>query len=157
MSLNRAHPLWTTCENNPFHINQAIIQCCMLSGKYRIERLCRFFSSNKEGICLLHPLDKVHETISHIIEFCPGLNNTRQQVLKYWDEQSKEQPIIRQILNSIDNFTAFVLDCSTQPVVIRATQDFGQVILKILFKLTRTMAYSLHRDRLKQLDRWNKI
>ena len=51
------------------------------------------------------------------------------------------------------NQVQFLLDCSVLPEVIHASQKDSK-ILSLLFKVTRTWCYSMHRARLKMLDRW---
>ena len=53
MSLSTPHPLWLTTTSNPYEINKAVVQARMLSGRYRSEGLCRFWSANPNGYCLL--------------------------------------------------------------------------------------------------------
>ena len=55
LSLSIPHPLWTSLDDNPYQAKAARIQAIFLSGKYRTERLCRHWSQNKEGVCLLPP------------------------------------------------------------------------------------------------------
>ena len=49
MSLTVPHPLWTTCEGNPFEIAKAIVQAKLLSGRYRTDKLLKHFSKNNTG------------------------------------------------------------------------------------------------------------
>ena len=62
MSLNESHLLWTTCAINPYEVQKAVIQCRMLSGRYRNDndRLTRHFTPNSiPGICLVCLADGV--------------------------------------------------------------------------------------------------
>ena len=49
----------------------------------------------------------------------------------------------------------FLRDCSVLPHVINATQSHGSEILQLLFHLTRSWCFSIHRQRTKMLGRWN--
>ena len=49
----------------------------------------------------------------------------------------------------------FILDPSSHPQTIHLCQVHGQEILKLLFNLTRTWCYSIHKQRLKLLKQWN--
>ena len=47
LSLMRPHPIWTSLNSNPYECKAARIQALFLTGRYRTEKLCRFWSSNK--------------------------------------------------------------------------------------------------------------
>jgi len=54
LSLLKPHPIWTSLDGNPYQTKAAKIQALFLSGRYRTKRLCRFWSSNSNGYCLLN-------------------------------------------------------------------------------------------------------
>ena len=58
---------------------------------------------------------------------------------------------------SNDNFSGFLLDCSTDHDVIAATQRYGAEVHHHLFSVTRVWVYVLHRERLKMLGRWRPL
>ena len=162
MSLKSPHPIWSSAGTNRYEINKAIIQARMLSGPYRTEGLCRFWSTNRSGSCLLPSCSAsgVKEDIAHILIHCPSLSGTRSRLEKFFEVYASQNPLIpsiRNFLNSVNPIqkTQFLLDCSILPDVIRLRQEHGQPVLHILFYLTRTWCYSLHRERLPQLGRWN--
>ena len=74
-SLSRPHFIWTTAGSSPYQVAKAIIQAKMLSGRYRTERLSRFWSKNKEGFCLLPSChgNMVHEDLEHILIYIVAL------------------------------------------------------------------------------------
>ena len=127
----------------------------MLSGRYRPERLCRYWSLNKTGACQLCVNcdgSVVQEDICHILLSCPALNEARHHVLSIWTNILSNKPVAGAIVTDVWEGTAedvcqFLLDCSPVPSVIRATQDHGFDIQKDLFYLTRLWTYSLHRLR----------
>ena len=53
LSLSSPHPIFTSLDGNPYQAKAARIQSLFISGRYRTEELCRFWSQNKEGFCLL--------------------------------------------------------------------------------------------------------
>ena len=59
-SVAKPHLLWTAAGSNPHEINKAIILARMMSGRYRTERVSRFWSDNRHGYCLL---DGCHQVI----------------------------------------------------------------------------------------------
>ena len=162
MSLSSTHPLWLTAGQNPYEANKAVIQARMLSGRYRSEALCSFWSSNHHGWCLLPSCSthNLHEDITHILISCKSLVATRQRLINLFINYSLVRPHILGIVNSFvsstdDIFkTQFILDCSVLPQVIALRQQHGKHVLEDLFYLTRTWCYVHHRERLRMLDRW---
>ena len=56
LSLTRPHPLWTTCTNNPWETNKALVVSLLLSGRYVTDHHSRQWTKdNQEGFCLLCP------------------------------------------------------------------------------------------------------
>ena len=51
-SLQQPHPIWTCSAGNSFECSKSIILARMVSGRYRTERMCRFWSNNRSGHCL---------------------------------------------------------------------------------------------------------
>ena len=74
-------------------------------------------------------------------------------------------PHIKQLVHSLCSptnplFCQFLLDWSVIPELIAAVQDQihdGDDILHHLFHLNRTWVYTLHKERMKLLGRWNPI
>ena len=56
-----------------------------------------------------------------------------------------------------NSFCQFVLDCSNIPAVISLAQAYHGCfdVYESFFEVTRTWAYTIHRDRLKRLNRWS--
>ena len=52
-------------------------------------------------------------------------------------------------------FCQFLIDCSVLADVVCAVQLEGNDVLQHLFAITRTWVYSLHKERMKLLGRWN--
>ena len=163
MSLTTPHPLWITAGSSPSKIAMATIQAKMLSGRYRTERLCRHWSKNKDGLCLLSSsCDQTMEDLPHILSSCSALTATRDKLADFTTEYSHSVPHIAQLISehcspSSSTFCQFLVDCSTIPDVILATQTHGKEVLFHLFNITRTWVYTLHKTRMKLLGRWNCI
>ena len=160
LSLTSAHPLWTSLNGNPYQTEAAKIQAVFLSGRYRSERLCRFWSQNKDGFCLQESCNGqgIIEDINHIIITCDSLAETRRRLFKFTAMFVANKPIliplIKAYLCSTENLLIqFMLDCSVLPLVISAFQKHGQTVHEHLFHISRTWCRSLHRDRLKMLGR----
>ena len=128
----------------------------------RTEKLCRFWSKNTEGFCLLPSCEglQVVEDIEHMLSCCPSLNKARQVLVDFTINYSSGVPLLSDALLNFTNpynpvFHQFILDCSSLPDVISLHQEHGQQVLNHLFKVTRTWCYTLHKERLKILGRWS--
>ena len=162
MSLSHPHPLLSTAGSSPYEVVKAHIQSLFLSGRYKTERLCRFWSSNPGGYCLL-PACKgksISEDVQHILVGCSSLSHAQDTLKKFTTHHAISSPPLANIIFTYSNpnhplCTQFFLDCSTIPEIISAVQHLGPWVLERLFKITRTWCYSLHRERLKLLGRWN--
>ena len=165
MSLTKPHPLWTTAGSSPAKVAMACIQAEMISGRYRCEQLCSKWSlKNRPGVCLINTeCSMMQEDIPHILQVCPALAPTRNKLARFTKQycETLSQQIC-EIVNtfcttSSPDFCQFLLDCSVLPPVVAAVQSEGEAVLDHLFHLTRTWVYTLHRERLKHLGRWNPI
>ena len=159
MSLSKPHPIWTTCGSSIYEANKACIQAKFLSGRYRTDKLLSHFSKENSVFCELHPEDPAVGDLDHHLVLCPALQERRKVLFEYWNSITASSPPCRDIIitimsSPVQKFMQFILDCSVLPEVITATQKHGTVIHNILFKLTRTYCYSIHRERLKKLDKW---
>ena len=159
MSLSRAHPLWTTCEGNPFEISKSIIQGKLLSGRYRTDKLLGHFSKNNSGVCSM--CDQGCEgSIEHLLVVCPSLTQCRLNSFKMLEKPDYFSDTSRSIIydaytNSITNFVQLLLDCSVLPEVITACQTSGDTsLLHQLFKFTRTWCFNVHAKRMTILGQW---
>ena len=160
MSLQKPHPLLTSCNSNPWEINKALVQSRMLSGRCNTDWLTRHWSSeNKDGFCVLCPGDALPGTLEHQLVTCKALESKRSEIYAHWDKQTENncfhQKIIRdKRYSSITEFTQFLLDPSVDPDVISSVQC-KLISIDEIFKLTRTFVYGLHRRRLKLIGRFN--
>ena len=162
MSLVKPHPLLVTAGASPYEVAKARVQALLLSGRYRTELLCRHWSSNSEGFCLLPSCLGlgVKEDLEHILLKCGSLAGTRERLCCFTSKHAMSLPHLCSTLLTLTRpdhpmFCQFLLDCSVIPDVISLVQALGEDVLHHLFKVSRTWCYSLHRDRLKMLGRWN--
>ena len=166
MSLDKPHIIWRSCGSNPYEIQKAVIQTRMLSGRYRDDSLSRHFTNNASGECLLckehNPASLSPSPIGdlpHLLLHCPLLTDRRTILMDYWLTLTSDSPACRTFVMNFPQKPEpyqmqFLLDCSALPDVIHAVQVHDETILTMLLKITRTYCYSIHRDRLKKLDRW---
>ena len=161
MSLTKVHPIWFTAGSSPSKVAMATIQARMLSGRYRTEYLCRHWSKNTSGFCLLYEAcSSTEEHLPHILAHCPALQQIRNKMVNFTVNYCNGIPhigelVLRYLIPQHPLFCHFLLDCSTLPETIKLTQVHGKEVLYHLFHITRTWCYTLHRERLKKLGRWN--
>ena len=130
-----------------------------MSGRFRTEKLLSTFSSENSEFCQLHHDDSAVGDLVHHLVLCPVLEERRLLLFEYWKSIAEQNPPIREIVQHVLTSTTevlmqFILDCSVLPLVISATQQFGFEVLAVLFKITRTYCYSIHRERMKILELW---
>ena len=159
MNLTKPHPIWSTAGSNPYEISKAIQQARFLSGRYRSADLTRHWSPhNREGYCALPTCFKQSETIEHILVHCESYSDCRRRLCSLW-LSTQNKVILKLIIDALTSDTEylvqFLLDCSVLPNVIRATQIHGAEIMHSLFYLTRSWCFSIHKQRMRALGRWN--
>ena len=131
----------------------------MISGRYRTEMLCRFWSDNRHGYCLAPTCHQVSGDLEHLLICCPALEHTRHRLHSLWCLKTADclplQALITQVLGSDPSLQVkFILDSTSNPQVIRLSQAFGPEIIDRLMYLTRTWAFTVHKHKLKLLGRW---
>ena len=161
-SLTKPHPLWTTCSNNPFETNKALVVSRLLSGQYASDWHARNWSKdNPEGFCLLCPGRSIPGDIEHLLLDCEALEENRVKIAQYWKTKSEDKPHLQQLLSDVlssspQDHVQFLLDPSVVPSVISGCQR-GLYSLEEIFPLTRTYCYAMHRRRLQLLGRFKIV
>ena len=155
-SLNSPHPIAWTAGSNPHEVTKAVVQAKMLSGRYRTAVLTSHWT-NKSSQCPAPNCGYPEETLAHILVFCPYYSETREKLVRLW---LNADPKVRLLALSIligppECLIAFILDASNHPHVINLMNSSGSEALRIIFYLTRTWCYSIHRERLKLLKIYN--
>ena len=157
MSLSRPHPMWSSASSS-YQVNKLVTVSRMLSGRYRCGSLLRHFSPSCSGVCELCGLEL--EDLAHIlVPRCPCLQERRELLISYGRDRLAESPVASSIFEHIlasqdsDILVQFLLDPSAVPEIIAATQN-NPTILPMIFRVTATWCYSLHRARLKLLGMW---
>ena len=155
MSLSSTHPLWSTAGSSPSKVAMATIQAQMLSGRYRSQKLCRHWSNQTSGFCLLsESCSSSFEDLPHILSSCSALQDVREKLKSFTVNYSNTVPVLKSLILQYSQpshplFCQFMLDCSVLPHVISAKQLHGTWILDHLFHISRTLVYTLHRTRMK--------
>ena len=158
-SLQHPHPMWTTTAGNSFESSKSTVLARMTSGRYRTEMMSRFWSSNRQGYCLLHTCQQVPEDLEHLLIICPALEHTRMRLHSLWCYKTVDCPPLHQLIITILGSsptiqTKFILDSTSFPEIVSLRQALGNEIQDRVLYLTRTWAYAIHRQKLQQLGRW---
>ena len=158
-SLQKPHPIWTSSAGNSFECCKSTILARMVSGRYRTEMLCRFWSTNKSGYCLSDTCHQVVGDLEHLLAVCPALEQVRNRLHSLWCLKTVDCPPLHRVIlrilgsNPITQ-VKFLLDSVSFPEVIHLTQTLGQELLDRVMYLTRTWVFAVHRQKLKLLGRW---
>ena len=131
----------------------------MMSGRYRTEMLCRFWSDNRSGFCNSSTCNQVHGSLEHLLVVCPGLDQARSRLYQMWLSRSVQFPplhsLIREVLDSSPTvITQFILEPMAFPLIRLLTQQHGNQFICQVYYLTRTFAYNMHREKQKLLGTW---
>ena len=158
-SLQNAHPMWTSSIGNSFECSKSTILARMISGRYRTEMMCRFWSTNRDGYCLSATCHQVEGDLEHLLIVCPALEHVRNRLHSLWLLKTVNflplHHLILRVLGSEPTVQAkFILDSTANPEVITLIQDFGQEVQNMVMYLTRTWAFSMHRHKMIMLGRW---
>ena len=158
-TLSRPAQSLVSAGNSGYEVSKLIVQLRLLSGRYRTERLCRFWSDNREGVCLFNTCLGQSDTVDHIISVCPALQHVRVRMQNMWLTRTESYPALQSLIRSLLCLpslqrTQFILDPSTNPDVIRLVQEYGRDVLDQILYLTRTYAFSIHRERKIFLGQW---
>jgi len=120
----------------------------------------KHFSPSHNGDCEL--CGQELEDLSHLlVPRCPHLLERKALLIEYAKTVLSSSEVCLSIFSNIldngneDEQVQLFLDCSAIPCVISANQDDSTVI-PLLFRVRRTWCYSLHRTRLKLLNRWTQ-
>ena len=159
-SLLRPHPIWQYSSKSAYETNKATVLAKMLSGRYRTEALCRFWSSNTEGYCEAETCSNVLGDIVHLLAVCPALDSDRQRVFELWASKSIYLPelfhlLLRMMQAEPEILTQFILNADSDPEIINLVQLHGEKVLDHLLYLTRTMAYHLHKKKMMLSGKWS--
>ena len=132
----------------------------MLSGRYRSDSLLSNFHPSNSPKCQLacDSPDSLGD-LPHLLLHCSSLAYRRTVLFDYWKSLAAKNPECSSLVNSMISAAAeiqiqFILDCSAIPEVASLALIHGDQPLALLYKMTRTFCYSIHRERLKLLNRW---
>jgi hypothetical protein len=158
-SLLHPHPMWTSAAGNSYECCKSTILARMVSGRYRTEMMCRFWSANRRGYCLADTCHQVLGDLEHLLVSCPALDHIRHRLHSLWCRKTVHlQPLHSLILQILGSSPAqqvkFILDCLSCPQLMSLVKVYGQTVQDLVLYLTRTWAYSIHRQKLILLGSW---
>ena len=117
---------------------------------------------SKPGFCLVDIGQKVLQGTGARIQMATACTDTctnqvedTEHILVNCDAYIECKKNLYSLANKKGYLLQFIVDCSTLPSVILAVQNHGNYILEELFYLTRTWCFSVHRERMRRLGRWN--
>ena len=161
LPFGKCHPIYRTCGSSPYEVNKACIQGKLISGRYRLEVLTKYFKPENTEFCILpscsSPETKHVGDIEAFFISCASLAPARLQYESYMSSYLYSLPHLTELVEDClqSNPVQFFLDCSTMPPVIAAKQVYGESILAELFKMTRHFCFLLHRLRTKLISDCN--
>ena len=160
LGLENCHPIFRFCPYSSWEVRKATIQMRLLSGRYRLEAVRRFWdTTNPSGLCKLpmcwntqlsHKAD-----VEAFLCSCPSLHTLRNDLVNsMFTMISTSFPNLLPVIQSCiaENQAQFWIDLSTMPDIICEVHKYGKGVLSILFKYTRNYCYCLHEHRLKLLQ-----
>ena len=125
----------------------------MLSGRYRTAVLTKHWGTNRSGCCPA-PGCTDQESIEHLLVVCPYYDQYRTRLKRLWTSTknpSLQTLVSKALLSSTNELVQFILDASVLPQVISYVQTYGKELLHLVFHLTRTWCFTIHRERVKLL------
>ena len=136
-------------------VAKALIQCRMLSGRYRTYQLTSHWSDCRTSRCPAPICLSNSETVEHILLHCPAYSLTRLNILEKFKSvlNPSIQVLVTTALTKTNSYMLqFLLDASVLPETRSLIQSIGDGILYQIFSLTRSWCYSIHRERLKLIN-----
>ena len=150
-SLTKPHYMWSTAANNPYECSKSTILARMVSGRYRSDMLCRYWSSNRAGSCRAPTCPGTPGTLEHLLVSCPALTVVRESLYQMWLERTVMFPGLHQSIRDIlvadpTDIVQFILEPLAFPQILADYRTHGSHFGHQLSYLTRTFAFSVHQQ-----------
>ena len=91
-SLVTPHPMWAAAGSSAYEVNKTTILARMISGRYRTESLCRFWSDNHQGSCLASTCFQTVGDLEHLLLHYPALQLVRNSIIDMWMKRCAAVP-----------------------------------------------------------------
>ena len=150
--ISTPHPLWAAAGSIAYEVNKATVLARMLSGLYRTESLCRFWSENRHGYCMADTCVQTVGDLEHLLLQCPALQVARDNLFQMWLSRAAILPellgfVIRIILSPTALKMTFILDPLSIPELANLCKHYGDFIFDTVAYMGRTYVYGIHRKK----------
>ena len=160
---NGPHPIWLSCSGSPSSVHAATIHAKILCGTYRCDALLGKFASGSVA-CSLPDCNAPLGDVLHLLSGeCPALRIDLENAVVNGLADLLPYPLLHGFVctaleRDAEGWISFVIDPSTDPIVIPYKQEFGVSSIFPLFKFSRTYTWAMHRThyRLKGLSKFLK-
>ena len=161
-SLVSPHRLLSSAGSKPYEVAKARIQLLFLGSQYPSGNRTKHWSyDNPAGLCTFPScLDQcLVESNEHILIHCPAYKTARENMftLSIKVNCPVSRSLILGILLSASEqlMMQFLLDCSSIPEVIHAATNYSEAVYNNIFYISRTWCFTIHKERMKRLCKWN--
>ena len=160
-SLMKPHYMWSTAAGNPFECSKSTALAKMVSGRFRTDMLCRYWSNNRSGCCKSPTCIDTPGTLEHILASCPALATVRERLYQMWLDRSVMFPTlhctIRDVLSSPpETIVQFVLEPLAFQLILADIRTHGNQFIHQLSYMTRTFAFYMQREYKKLQKLYNE-
>ena len=161
LSLTTPHKLWSTAGQNIYEVSKAKIQLLFLSSQYPCAKRTRHWSpDNPDGVCSVTTCkeEKQVESPEHLLLKCPAYSSTRLQLISLGMKTHNPEAhklFVKFLFSNTTKLMQFLLDPACIPEVILSAQTHGDDIYGDIFYIGRSWCFSIHRERMKRLGKWN--
>ena len=140
----KPHYMWSTAASNPYECAKSTILARMVSGRYRSDMLCRYWSSNRTGSCRAPTCQGIPGTLEHLLVSCPALATTRERLYQMWLERTVMFPGLHQSIRNIleadpTDIVQFILEPLAFPLILADYQTHGSHFAHQLSYLTKLL------------------
>ena len=157
-SLTKPHYMWTTTAGMPYETSKSTVLARMMSGRFRTEMFCRYFSlENKEGYCTAPGCNEVPGTLEHVLVTCPALNYTRERMYHMCLGKTVMFPSLHQLVREIlvsdeETKTMFFIEPLAFDIVKQDAELIGGHYISTVSYLTRTFVFCMYRDYIQRFQ-----
>ena len=149
-SLIKPHMMWRAAGSSVFEVNKTVTLARMISGRYRTDKLARFWSGNKSGYCIASTCTNVVGDLEHLLLKCPAHSTARQEMFLMWRKKSEPIPELQSFIDIVisearyTEVMQFILDPVSIPFILCVMQAHGDEANQLIFHMTRTFAHKMH-------------
>ena len=155
---NRPHQIWESCGGSRTAVRSATIQARLLSGRYRCDALSSKWSGLSDHCshpgCGKRPGDIVHYLSGDCLPLSSALRLNLSRGLSRLEPHPQLHFAVNNALRQDPEYwVKFILDPSTDPLVIAIRQESGSRAIWPIFRLARSFIWCMHQHRQRFLKR----